>query len=107
LRLGVNAGTLEVGAPMSFIEVEAFASDTTSRDDTILRGVLGLTDADLNAPPLRLALDELQAVRLDCGPHLDVLERDVRHTANRLENRVIRVTLNGTVLYNRPTPGGS
>jgi hypothetical protein len=52
-------------------------------------------------------MDELQAARLDCGPHLDVLERDVRQTAKRLENRVVRVTLDGTMLYNRPTPGGS
>jgi guanine deaminase len=107
LRLGVNVGTLDVGAPMSFIEVEPFALDATSPDDAILRGVLGLTDADLNAPPLRQALDELQAVRLDCGPHLDVLECGARDTAKRLENRVTRVTLDGTVLYNRPTPGGS
>ena len=92
---------------MSFIEVEPFARDITSADDAILRGLLGMSEADLNSAPLRQALDELHAVRLDFGPHLDVLERDVRQTAKRLENRVVRVTLEGTALYNRPTPGGS
>jgi hypothetical protein len=107
LGLSDRLGTFEVGRPMSFIEVESFTRDATSADDAILHGLLGLTDADLSSPPLRQALDELQAVRLDCGPHLDVLEQDIRQTAKRLENRVVHVTLEGTVLYNRPTPGGS
>jgi len=107
LGLSDRLGTFAVDRPMSFIEVEPFVRNATSADDAILRGLLGMTEADLNAPPIRHALDELQATRLDCGPHLDVLERDVRQTANRLENRVIRVTLEGAVLYNRPTPGGS
>jgi len=107
LGLSDRLGTFAVDRPMSFIEVEPFVRNATSADDAILRGLLGMTEADLNAPPIRHALDELQATRLDCGPHLDVLERDVRQTANRLGNRVIRVTLEGAVLYNRPTPGGS
>jgi guanine deaminase len=104
LGLSDRLGTFQVGRPMSLIEVEPFARDARSADDAILRGLLGMSDADLNSPSLRQALDELHAVRLDCGPHLDVLERDVRDTAKRLENRVVRVTLNGSVVYNRPTP---
>jgi guanine deaminase len=107
LGLSDRLGTLEVGRSMSFVEVEPFARDATSADDAILRGLLGMTDAGLNSPHVRQALDELQAVRLDCGPHLGVLEQDVRETAKRLENRVVRVTLDGTAVYNRPTPGGS
>ena len=107
LGLSDRLGTFQVGRPMSFIEVEPFARDATSAEDAILLGLLGISDTDLNSPPVREALDELHAVRLDCGPHLDVLEREVRHSAKRLENRVIRVTLDGTVMYNRPTPGGS
>ena len=107
LGLSDRLGTLAVGRPMTFIEVEPFARDAASADDAILRGLLGLTAADLNSPPLREAFDELQAARLDCGRHLDALERDVRQTAKRLENRVVRVTLEGAPMYNRPTPGGS
>ncbi|HEV2292739.1 MAG TPA: amidohydrolase family protein [Tepidisphaeraceae bacterium] len=104
LKLGVQIGSLAVGRPLSFIEVEPFTTSATSAEDAILRGVLGLSAGDLNSPALKRALDRLQAVRLDCGPDLDVLQRDVRDTANRLENRVVRVTLAGEVVYNRPTP---
>lgn len=106
LKLGVDVGSFDVGRPLSFIEVEPFARSAISADDAILHGLLGLSDADLHAPVLRQALDELQAIRLDCREHLDVLERDVNETAKRLENRVIRVTMGGAVVYNRPTPPG-
>src|SRR5439155_24504573 len=98
LGLQDRLGALEVGQPMSFIEV---ACDGTyqSADDAIRRGLLGLPehpDARLEA-----ALDELEQVRLDIGPGLELLEGDVRETADRLEKKVISVTLAGRQIWRR------
>ena len=40
------------------------------------------------------------------GTALALLEHDVSDSAQYRENRVLRVTLAGEVVYNRPTPQG-
>jgi guanine deaminase len=100
-------GTFEIGGRMSLIEVESFddASSASSTDDAILTKMLGLSESDLNHPDRRLALDTLQNAELDAGPQLTLLERDVRATAARLENRILSVTLDGWQAWRRS--GGS
>ena len=102
MGLDDQLGTFAVGRPLSFIEIECDPIPPIARSDDAILMLLGRPDAST----LRGALDELQRVGLDDGPALGLLERDVRDTANRLENRVIRVTLAGRVVYNRPTPPG-
>jgi hypothetical protein len=103
--LGVTewVGTLEVGRRMSFIEVEPFGEiSSSSADDAILSNLLGMTDSDLHGnADRRQALDALQSVALDAGPRLELLERDCRTTAARLEDRVTSVTLDGWQAWRR------
>jgi guanine deaminase len=103
MHLEDRLGTFAVGRPLSFIEIECEAIPPMARADDVILALLGRPDPR----PLRGALDDLQRTGLDDGPALGLLERDVNDTAKRLENRVLRVTLAGNVVYNRPTPGGS
>jgi len=90
--LDIPTGTFEVGKPMTLIEVEASAPGPfTDADDAIARGLLGMQPHD----HLNEAFNKLQTGRLDTGPELDLLERDVRETAARLEQKKIRVTIAG------------
>lgn len=100
MHLDRRIGSLEVGKPMSFIEVEPFGM-FGSTDEMILTGLLGMTEAELNEPDRRTALDALEAVSLDVGPQLHLLDADVRATAARLENRVRSVTLEGSEVFRR------
>jgi guanine deaminase len=96
-------GTLEIGRRMSLIEIEPLNELPVSctADEAILTGLLGMSEADLNDPDRRLAMDALAKVELDAGPALDAVERDLRATATRLENRVISVTLDGWQAWRR------
>jgi hypothetical protein len=96
-------GTFEIGRRMSLIEIEPLRELPASctADEAILTGLLGMSDADLNDPDRRLAMDALAKVELDAGPELDAVERDVRATATGLENRVISVTLDGWQAWRR------
>jgi guanine deaminase len=98
LGLSDRIGALEVGQPMSFVEV-ACAGEYWSADDAIRRGLLDLPDH----PDDRLvaALDELAQARLDVGSNLESLERDVRATADGLEKKVRSVTLAGRQIWRR------
>ena len=102
MHLSDQLGTFGGGRPLSFIEIECEPIPPIARADDVILMLLGGSDAR----PLSGALDELHRVGLDDGPALGLLERDVRDTAKHLENRVIRVTLAGHVVYNRPTPPG-
>jgi cytosine/adenosine deaminase-related metal-dependent hydrolase len=102
MHLDDQLGTLAVGRSLSFVEVECEPIPSVARADDVILMLLGRPDAR----PLRGALDDLHRSGLDDGPALGLLERDVRDMAKRLENRVIRVTLAGDVVYNRPTPPG-
>jgi guanine deaminase len=100
--LGIDdrIGSFDVGKPMSFIEVEPY-DHYDSADETIRQGLLGLTSDPAQSPSLQKALDELEAVELDVGRSLELLEKDVRGTARKLENRVISVTLQGFEVFRR------
>ena len=100
LGIADRIGSFAVGKPMSFIEVEPF-DHYDSADETIRQGLLGMTADPAHSPSLQQALDELEAVELEVGRSLDLLEHDVRETALRLENRVISVTLAGEEVFRR------
>jgi guanine deaminase len=102
VHLEDRLGTLSEGRPMSFIEIECDPIPPMARADDVILGLLRRPDAR----PLRGALDDLQRAGLDDGAALGLLERDVNDTVKRLETRVIRVTMVGEVVYNRPTPPG-
>jgi len=97
-------GSFEPRKLLSFIEIDAPTPiPATASADDVIASLLHQPDP----VPLRAALDELERAGLEAGPPLALLEHDVRNTAKRLENRVARVTMYGSVVYNRPTPGGS
>jgi guanine deaminase len=103
LGLTDKLGSLEIGQPMSFIEVAAEGS-YTSADDAILTGLLGLSHAELGRGAegeLREPLNLLEHARLDVGDAFDLLDRDVRDTARRLEQKVQAVTLAGSEIWRR------
>ena len=108
LGLGDRVGTFASGMEWSFIEVtwDGAAPPATARE-AILRGLLGMTEADLE-PWQRGDGAEAVAVRrlrdegLDWGHDLALLDADVRATAVRLEGRVRRVTRAGRVLWTSP-----
>ena len=102
MHLEDQIGTFSVGRPLSFIEVACDAIPPIARADDVILALLGHPDPR----PLRGALDDLQGTGLDAGPALALLERDVNETAKGLESRVVRVTMAGEVVYNRPTPQG-
>jgi guanine deaminase len=104
MHLDGELGTFALGRPLSFIEIDTAPLPAGASADDAILALLGHPSAE----PLRAALDELQHAGLDDGPALGLLERDVRDTVKRLENRVVRVTMGGEVVYNRATPlGGS
>jgi cytosine/adenosine deaminase-related metal-dependent hydrolase len=102
MHLERELGFFDVGRPLSFIEVEAGPLPPNVSADHVILAMLG----DPTAEPLRAALDELERAGLDAGPALGLLEGDVQATAKRFEHRVVRVTVGGNVVYNRPTPPG-
>lgn len=91
LGLSDRLGEFEVGKPMSFIEVSTPGEHFTEADDAILRGLL---EFSVDARVFE-AFDRLKECTLDVGPQLDVLEKDVRDTAARIEAKRISVTLAG------------
>jgi guanine deaminase len=101
LGLDGQLGSFAVGKPLSLVEVACGDGETyTSADDAILSGLLGLSQRQLDfcadpASPYGRAKDQLAEGRIDGGPALDLLERDVRETVARLEDKVVRVTLAG------------
>lgn len=101
-----KAGNLTLEQYMSFIEVDCGdAADFTDAEDAIFRGLLGMTEADLDRyarpGPHREAMNQLATGTMEAGPALELLERDIRQTAARMENRVIAVTLRGKEVFRR------
>jgi hypothetical protein len=47
------------------------------------------------------ALDDLERAQLDVGPGLDLLESEVRATAEQLEKKVQAVTIAGREIWRR------
>jgi guanine deaminase len=100
LQLESQVGRLELGRPMSFIEVQSDSplTSTTSADNAILRGLLDWREPE---PEFWTARDRLATGMLDAGPELDSLTRDLEQTRLRLEDKVMRITLAGQVAWER------
>jgi guanine deaminase len=98
--LGVSdrVGTLGVGRPASFVEVEPFGEIAGTADEVIARNLLGMDKPD---PATVAALERLDRGGVDDAGMLAALEADVRRTADRLNGRVARVTLEGRTAWER------
>ncbi|MGH7179005.1 MAG: amidohydrolase family protein, partial [Tepidisphaeraceae bacterium] len=91
-------GALEVGRPMSFVEIECSDDDLSgsSIDEVVLRALLDLSPLELNGyGDFRVAFDRLHQGNLDTGTELELLTADVTRTAALLDSKVRRVTLAG------------
>ena len=91
--LGVadRVGTFAVGRPASFIEVEPFGSAATA-EAAIAHALLGMAPAGGETDT---AVAALSAGGVEDDATLTSLEGEVRRTADRLDRRVRRVTLDG------------
>jgi hypothetical protein len=92
---------------MSFIEVACDPSALGQRSvhDVILAALLDTSEAELDAfvadPECARALDLLRTSGLDLGPELKCLTDEVARTVQRLERKVMRVTLDGETVWQR------
>jgi guanine deaminase len=105
LGLADRIGTFAPRMEWSFIEVawRGAAPPATARE-AILRGLVGMTEAELEVwrqgdESRAAAVRRLGAEGLDWGPELAALDADVRATAVRLERRVQRVTREGKTVW--------
>ena len=107
LHLDHLVGRLEVGRQMSFIEVASDPSALSLRsvDDVILAALLDTSPAQLDAfvedPDCARALDLLRSSGLDLGPELKCLTDEIARVKDRLERKVMRVTLVGKTAWQR------
>ena len=101
--LGVadRVGTLAVGRPASFIEVESFGELPATAETVIAGGLLGMTSADAVTTA---AVAALAGGGVEDAETLSALEVDVRRSADRLDGRVRRVTLDGRVVWGDAAP---
>ena len=99
--LGVadRIGTLAVGRPASFIEVEPSGVIGSTVDDVIANALLGVVPADAETAT---ALVALAAGGLESADELEALSGVVRRSADRTSGRVRRVTLDGLLAFERP-----
>ncbi len=99
LGVGDRVGTLAVGRPASFIEVEPFGPTAgLTADEVIAAAVLGLEPAD---GVTTAAVEALGRGGLEDAPSLATLAADVGRAAGRLEGRVVAVTLGGRPAWGR------
>ena len=84
----------------SFLEIavdrEVLASCTTA-DDVIRHAILEMPES-LPAE-MKSALDVLATGCCDAGPEIDLLTNNVNETVRRLDDKILRVTLDGKVVY--------
>jgi hypothetical protein len=104
LGLADRMGTFAPGLEWSFIEVACDGPVPATADEAILRGLLRMTEADLELwrrgdDPRSAAVRRLRDEGLDWGSELAALDADVRATAVRLERRVRRVTQKGKTVW--------
>jgi guanine deaminase len=100
-----DLGPFEVGQPLSYVEVECDLGSlkSDSVDEVILAALLNTSSSHLDAFASRekRSLDALQSSGLEIGPELQALSDDVAITGQRLDNKVLRVVMNGTVVWER------
>ncbi len=100
-------GRLEVGRPMSFVEIacDPLSLRQRSVDDVILAALLDTSAAELDATvdssDCAAALARLRSSGLDVGPKLKCLEDDIALAKHRLEGKVRRVTLSSKTVWQR------
>ena len=104
LGLADRLGTFAPGLEWSFIEVACDGPVPATAGEAILRGLLRMTEADLELwrrgdDPRSAAVRRLRDEGLDWGSELAALDADVRATAARLERRVRRVTRAGKTVW--------
>lgn len=100
-----DLGTFEVGKPLSFVEVECDLGslNSDSADEAILAALLSTSSSQLDAFATRekKSLDALQSDGLEIGSDLQSLSDDVEITRQRLDGKVLRVVMNGAVVWER------
>jgi cytosine/adenosine deaminase-related metal-dependent hydrolase len=104
--LGLNdLGTFEVGKPLSYVEVDCDMPSlrTDSADEMILASLLNTSSSqrDAFASREKRSIDALQSSGLEIGPELQSLSDDVAATRQHLDNKVLRVVMNGAVVWER------
>ncbi len=105
LGLGGRIGRFAPGMEWTWIDVASFlAAPAVTAREAILEGLLGMSEAELAAwrgadDPRVAAVGRLRREGLDEGPHLALLEADVRATAGRLERRVRQVVSAGRTIW--------
>ncbi len=90
LGLQDELGTFAVGRPASFIEVESHVAGSKTAHDAILHGLLDSNPQEIAAFSNRDDLDELRWITSDFQDSVD-----------RLDKKVLRVTLGGRVVWQR------
>jgi guanine deaminase len=105
LGLADSVGSLEVGKPATFIEVEARDLPADASVDDAIFALLNSSRRDLeefaHRPVCRQSLDALAAHGLDIGPELDCLSDEIASTQRQLDHKVQRVTIGGKVQFER------
>jgi guanine deaminase len=94
LGLDNQLGTFAIGRPASFIEIQAETTGTTA-NEIILHGLLEMDKVELPES------SALAAGGLESGPQLDTITQDSQQTAARLDQKVLRVILNGKIVWQR------
>jgi guanine deaminase len=109
LGLADRIGSFAPGLEYSFIEVARDgAGPPATAADAILGDLLLMTPDDIEAwrdetDPRAAAMHRLRAEGLDWSDDLAVLDADVRAAAERLRNRVMRVTRAGRIAWQTPS----
>jgi guanine deaminase len=100
LGVAKEAGTFEVGKPMSFIEVESDESECPIASAKVIQSALLRLDR-ANRDDLPAAVDAVRTGNLGTGSEADLLAEFVAQTARSLDDAVNRVTVDGRMVWAR------
>ncbi len=101
LGLESQFGAFARGKPFTFLEIDTNGKTYTDADSAIRHGLLALTETDLERFAASPALRTLAREGLPWGAALNQVTEDIHQTAHRLENKVVRVTQEGDVSWER------
>lgn len=105
LEIANTVGSLEVGKPATFIEVEAAELTQNASVDDAVFALLSTSRRELDdfahRPACRKSLDALARHGLDIGPELDCLSDEIARTQRQLDHKVQRVTVKGKAVFER------
>ena len=105
LGLESQFGAFAPGKPFTFLEIDTDGKIYRDADAAIRHGLLSLTETDLDRFAASPALQTLAREGLPWGAELNQVTEDVHQMAHRLENKVRRVTEQGTTVWERPNSG--